>query len=369
MSQPLVSIIIPIYNVSKYITQCLDSVLSQTYDNIEVILVDDRGNDDSMSVVERTIASYSGNKIVRIIAHEHNRGLSAARNTGTANAHGEYLMYVDSDDYLASDDVIDKFVDTAMTTHADIVCANSVMFDDFSGKIIPTVARKCTDSYFDNSEGVYRALLPGTVWNMLICREYLNRNNIHFDEGIYYEDDLWTFKNECCGYKLATLSIGSYMYRCRGGSILNTLNVKHIVSSSVLPLLGARWMTENPDIASHTTHGVRVLLNMMHGGLLKAMGKTTDASLFNRLYNIYRKDKHLRHWLSFTNIRHARYLTKGERFRALAYLMPTPIGRAAYRWLSRKMIKSGQLGPTFNELPRIDVPEDITDQLKSYVEE
>lgn len=367
MKQPLVSIIIPVYNVSKYIAQCLDSVLSQTYDNIEVLLIDDRGNDDSMAVVERILASYNGDKIVRVIAHEQNRGLSAARNTGTANAHGQYLMYVDSDDYLASDDVMDKFVDTAIATHADIVCANSIMFDDINGKIIPTVARKCTDSNFDNSEGIYGALLPGTVWNMLIEREYLIRNNIYFDEGIYYEDDIWTFKIECCGYRLATLSLKSYMYRCRGGSILNTLNVRHIVSSALLPLLSARWVTENPDNASHTTHAVRGLLNMMQGGLLKAMGKTTDASLFNRLYNIYRNNPHLRHRLSPAHIRHSRLLTRSERFRAYAYNMPTPIGRAAYRWHTSRIIHDRRLGPTFNNLPCIDVPADITDQIISYV--
>ena len=93
-----VSIIIPIYNVAPYIKRCLQSVADQTYKDIECILIDDCGSDNSINLAKEFIYDYKGNILFTILHHEENKGLSAARNTGLRYAKGEYVYFLDSDD-------------------------------------------------------------------------------------------------------------------------------------------------------------------------------------------------------------------------------------------------------------------------------
>ena len=113
MPETIISIIIPIYNVQDYIIECLDSIASQTYTaGVECILVDDCGNDNSMKMVNDYLDSYKGEIDFRIVKHEHNRGLSAARNTGIMDAKGKYVLFVDSDDSI-SDQCLMYFMQVA----------------------------------------------------------------------------------------------------------------------------------------------------------------------------------------------------------------------------------------------------------------
>ena len=103
MIDPLVSVIIPVYNVSPYVEECLKSVMDQTYKRLEVIIVDDCGTDDSMEKVERMLQDYAGEISFSILHHDCNRGLSAARNTGSDACHGDFISFIDSDDAIAKD--------------------------------------------------------------------------------------------------------------------------------------------------------------------------------------------------------------------------------------------------------------------------
>ena len=109
----MVSIIIPVFRISGYIQRCIESVINQTYKDIECIIVDDGTQDDSIEKCEKLIKEYKGPIIFKIIHHEVNRGLSAARNTGTDAATGKYLYYLDSDDYISSN-CIEKLVSYAI---------------------------------------------------------------------------------------------------------------------------------------------------------------------------------------------------------------------------------------------------------------
>ena len=97
-----VSIIIPIYNVEKYVAECLNSVISQTYDHSKIgcIIVNDCTTDDSIDIVYKIIKKYDGGMSFIICRHEHNEGLSSARNTGIEVAKGNYIFFIDSDDYI-----------------------------------------------------------------------------------------------------------------------------------------------------------------------------------------------------------------------------------------------------------------------------
>ena len=105
-----VSIIIPVYNVAPYIGDCLRSVMRQSYKgDVECILVDDCGLDESIVIAEQMIAEYDGPIQFKILHHDHNRGLSAARNTGTLQAKGDWIYYLDSDDEI-TEDCIEKMM-------------------------------------------------------------------------------------------------------------------------------------------------------------------------------------------------------------------------------------------------------------------
>lgn len=126
MSGPLVSIVVPVYNVESYIEECLQSVCSQTYENLEIICVDDVGNDRSMDVV-RSFAVKDCR--IKIIEHDKNKGLAEARNTGLEHVSGDYVFFLDSDDWL-SIDAIEKFVRSAKVGEPDIVVGQGLAFSD-----------------------------------------------------------------------------------------------------------------------------------------------------------------------------------------------------------------------------------------------
>ena len=136
MSDTLISIIVPVYNVQEYIIECLDSIAAQTYTNgVECILVDDCGNDDSMKTVHDYLNRYKGEIDFRVVRHEHNRGLSAARNTGIMDAKGKYVLFVDSDDRILPD-MFEKMINTLEKEDADVVCCGMRLLRD-DGVVTP----------------------------------------------------------------------------------------------------------------------------------------------------------------------------------------------------------------------------------------
>lgn len=99
-----ISVIIPVYNVERYVERCLLSIINQTYtESVECIVVNDCTPDNSMKIVEKLVADYKGSIQFKLLCHKHNRGLAAVRNTGINNAGGKYIVHVDSDDYCEPD--------------------------------------------------------------------------------------------------------------------------------------------------------------------------------------------------------------------------------------------------------------------------
>ena len=99
MEKPLISVIVPVYNVKQYLRRCVDSILKQTYENIEIVLIDDGSTDESGAICDR----YAQKDVRVKVIHKENGGLSDARNKGMQEARGEYFAFVDSDDYIAKD--------------------------------------------------------------------------------------------------------------------------------------------------------------------------------------------------------------------------------------------------------------------------
>lgn len=219
-----VSIIIPVYNVEHYIGNCLNSVIRQTYSGeMECLLINDACTDDSMIIVESLLADYQGCIDFRIIHHERNRGLSAARNTGTREAKGEFIYYLDSDDMI-SDDCIEKLMAVAKTDvgielvqgNAEAVPARN---DDIYNKRI-------TLRHANSNEEVRLCFLksdqmPWDAWNKLIRRDFLIKHHLWFQEGLLYEDMMWSFYLIKYLKKICFEPSVTYFHRKRRGSIMN----------------------------------------------------------------------------------------------------------------------------------------------------
>ena len=125
MHTPKISVIVPVYNVQNYLRQCLDSIIGQSFSNFEMICINDGSTDDSPQILEQYAALDSR---IRIIS-QPNRGLSAARNAGLAQATAEYIFFIDSDDYIEPD-TLEKLFDTARRTGADLTCADFLPFPE-----------------------------------------------------------------------------------------------------------------------------------------------------------------------------------------------------------------------------------------------
>lgn len=194
-----ISVIIPVYQVSAYVERCLRSVMRQTYQQFECLLVDDATEDDSMTKCERMIADYEGAIDFRILHHDHNRGLSAARNTGIEAAKGDYLLFVDSDDKL-SDDCLERLMAPLLKDRSiEMVMGCFVYFSDGE---MPKHLRQpgaWEETDYPTRESVRDLYLnpprtiPPAAWNKLTSRDFINRHQLRFEEGMIWEDALWTF--------------------------------------------------------------------------------------------------------------------------------------------------------------------------------
>ncbi len=226
---PAVSIVVPVYGVEKYVGRCFDSVAAQTYPNLECVFVDDRGPDASMDVLRERIAAYRGNVRFRVVRHERNRGLSAARNTGADAATGEYVYFLDSDDLLTPDCVA-LLAEPLRERRVDFVLGNYASGGDRSC-FIPV---KAADGFIRGNAEIRARYLRGEwfmmAWNRLVKREFLVRENLRFAEGMLHEDNLWSFQLACVAESMCVVRAPTYVYTIRGNSIMTSKSRKNLDS-------------------------------------------------------------------------------------------------------------------------------------------
>lgn len=223
----LVSIVIPVYNVSSYLAECLWSVIHQSYHNIEIIIIDDGSTDGSGSICDR-FAQYDDRICV---IHTDNRGLSCARNLGLEKCRGSYLMFVDSDDWIEYHSV-ETLMKYAKKYNADIVSARRCR--EYVGKTICR-AKKDEDARIARGNEILafygKGLLPDVVWNKLYLSECFF--GIRFYDGHNYEDVSVTWKIMTHLAKTngtaVVLPDSLYHFRIRKSSISHTESCRNIV--------------------------------------------------------------------------------------------------------------------------------------------
>lgn len=214
----LVSVIVPVYRVKEYVAECVQSLLNQTYPHIELIFIDDAGKDGSIELVELllkgTDISYS------IIRQPENKGVSAARNMGVQAAKGEFILFVDSDDFI-SEHCIEKLINKATADHADIVFGSFVYIKN--GLVEPshwcyTDSDVATDTPLISYVEQKTIIMP---WSRLMRRDFYINSGVRFIEGIRYEDEPWSFSLILRAKRISFVKDVIYYYRIWDGAFMS----------------------------------------------------------------------------------------------------------------------------------------------------
>lgn len=220
-NNPFISIIIPVYQAEDYIEACLNSIASQDYPGkIECILVDDCGKDASMAKVRLFVEGFHGSISFHILSHNYSRGAAAARNTGLRYASGEYILFVDSDDYLASNALSVLSAPLSFAKY-DMILGKYEAFGLYNriASSLPGGTVLCGKdilySYLDRQ-------IPVMVWNRLIRKSFIWDNQLFFYEGIVCEDDLWSFQAFALAQSVYFADKITYHYLIRKGSVVTS---------------------------------------------------------------------------------------------------------------------------------------------------
>ena len=229
MHNTKISVIVPVYNVERYIHECIDSILNQTFKEFELILIDNGSIDNSGKICD----DY-GKRDNRIkVIHTENVGVSVARNIGLKAAIGEYIMFIDSDDYIEKCTLMNSY-SIAQMYNADIVMfALKLIYEHSNNKDEVVSYNKYDDiEIYSNKEVIKKYLtheIRGYVWNRLVKREILIRNNIVFPIGVGYGEDIFvTLETISAAQKVVLMNEAMYNYRQRKDSMSKIISEKNI---------------------------------------------------------------------------------------------------------------------------------------------
>lgn len=223
----ILSIIIPVYNVEKYLPQCMESIIHNTFqDIIEIILINDGSTDNSAMLCKEYANKYKN----VIYLSQSNKGLSEARNTGIRNAQGKYLMFLDSDDFLYKN-ILNRLIQDIQYADYDMFLGRALKYSNnkkplelsqvdynFPEGISP-------DKAFQHLTSINRFWFA--AWLIIIKRSFLIENSLFFKKGILHEDELWVPAVFIKASGMKFLNYGFYCYRVnRNGSIVSGVNIQ-----------------------------------------------------------------------------------------------------------------------------------------------
>lgn len=224
-----ISIIVPVYNVEKYLNKCVDSIIKQTFTNWELILVDDGSTDNSGLLCDKFVKK---DKRIRVI-HKKNGGLSEARNYGIDMSKGNFLIFVDSDDYIDKN-MCSILLKKLKENNADIVSCN--FYKVFDNKILLNSMFVKGEKIFLKDEILreyFLNLFPDifATWNKIYKKELFVNNEIRFPIGRLHEDIATTYKLYYYANKIVVINKPLYYYVQRKSSIMNNISNKNIIDS------------------------------------------------------------------------------------------------------------------------------------------
>ena len=251
------SVVIPVYNVERYLDQCVKSVLSQSFENYEIILVDDGSTDSSGKMCDGYANEDNRIKVV----HKQNGGLSSARNAGLHAASGDYVLFLDSDDYWTDGEMFSKLYSEIENTEADVIAYNFFKLHEKNG----VIEKKdfCAINLTGDKARDVRTLLIGTLYSSSACFKciklsLIHDNGIYFEEGKFSEDVEWSARILILAKRFACVNEGFYVYRQRARSISHTISDKNIddLQNAIIKTMDYvdKYSIEEPFLSSYNAY-------------------------------------------------------------------------------------------------------------------
>lgn len=220
MPSPLVSIIVPIYKVEPYLRRCLNSIVNQTYTNLEIILVDDGSPDECPTICDE----YASKDNRIIVIHKKNGGLSDARNAGLNICKGEYISFIDGDDYVDCD-YIERLIEPTKKDSYDFIIADYRS----SNEKKESTHLSCKEGSIQDNLTIIRIYCsqqyPPSAWAKLYKFSFLSDNQFHFQKGLLFEDQLWSCILACSAKNICTVHKQIYHYTIRTDSIMQSSDI------------------------------------------------------------------------------------------------------------------------------------------------
>lgn len=241
----LISIIVPVYNVERYLKECVDSLLNQKFKDYEVILVNDGSTDKSGEICD----SYAEQFPYVHVIHKRNGGLSDARNTGLGFSSGKYILFVDSDDYISKGsldsivevlDLYNKYIDVAFLESIKFYPdgKSEAMSDGYISNLINNQSKDVVMKHLSSINK-----FPGSACTKLTSRDLIYKHDLFFQTGLLSEDIDWTIRLLKVAEHFAYVDTPYYFYRQkRAGSITNSVNLCNI--ECLLSII-EKWSSEN----------------------------------------------------------------------------------------------------------------------------
>lgn len=291
---PLISVIIPVYNVEIYLNKCIDSIINQTYRNIEVVLVDDGSTDQSCIICDECAKIDNRIKVI----HKQNGGLSDARNQGLNIAKGEYIVFVDSDDWMESNG-IEYMYKLSQKYNADLVIVGTQKISECTGKVIWSTFKENEEILAMNKyEAIKDTLINGcAAWGRLYKKEI--HDGIHFPVGEINEDEAIVLRIlERCNTIVKTSKV-AYNYRFRENSITST-------TFHIKKLAWCKHSKDNWDYIRKNYPDLEYIAKKRYvGSIIWALNNMTlDTKKFRKEIYLYRKKlrKYYREYISDKDI-------------------------------------------------------------------
>ena len=280
-----ISIIVPIFNTGEYLHKCINSILSQKLEDIELILVDDGSSDNSGKICDEYAKIDSRVKVI----HKKNEGVSIARNTGISIAQGEYVGFVDSDDWIEPD-MYDKLYNLALSNDCDIVMCDAVTkYDEKSDE--PDTIMQLKEDVLLKKEDIYPKLLceiAGSAWRCIYKRKILVDNDIIFPPNVPFSEDR-IFNILAMGYAKSIYYTKTPFYNryMRKGSAVNKYykNMIELVLKARTGILNVLDMAWN-GLESYKTQYENQTLNLTYAAINNEFYKTAKGNLIEKYKNV-----------------------------------------------------------------------------------
>lgn len=272
---PEISVIVPVYNVGKLVKRCLDSLINQSFKDIEIIIINDGSTDDS----EDYLRPYLADNRIIYIKNEKNEGLGNARNRGISHSSSKFISFVDSDDWIDLD-LYKVMLENAANTNSDIIICgvqneyeNCICSKERYRYIYSNViSKEKAISLLSRSEANNYMISP-VVWNKIYKKNLLTENNITFLGNSYWEDNLYSFQIFTQAKKISIVPSVYYHYYQRENSITNTFSKKHIDDLIISYKMLKSYLEENSfdvkyqkEFYSYLDRAIASLLDILFKG-------------------------------------------------------------------------------------------------------